>query len=170
MAWPGPGLGLGEWPSRAIFAKCCCLATNSCSCFRKKRRVDNTLQSSLHPTPQKLVQKWSKSGPAPHTAPPRLFRAGRAAARRPGLVRGWSIFHPVPPKQTLSSTCVPLAWAMHGHPGLVRFCTKNCVFGVETSIIPGFFDFFGCLRILCAFFLILNHPDLSKTGSRSILV
>ena len=55
--------GFDEWRSRATFAKCC-LATNSCSCFRdkrKKRRVDKALQSSLHPKPRKggaHVVKW----------------------------------------------------------------------------------------------------------------
>ena len=32
------------------------------------------------------------------------------------------------------------------------FAKKNEHFGFESIIIPGFFDFFGCLTILCVFF------------------
>ena len=48
-------------------------------------------------------------------------------------------------------------------PGIVHFCPKNGIFGVETSIILGFWAFFDLGTSLA-------EPDLLKTGPKLNLV
>ena len=74
----------------------------------------------------------------------------------------WASRHP-------SSTCVKVAWTMHGHlldksifgTKNDEFCCEDLHFRQKTKIS---WEFLGSLTMFFVF-LILNDPDLSKTGS-----